>query len=35
MNCPKCKSEKYVKDGIIKGKQRFKCKGEFYKLLFC
>jgi transposase-like protein len=24
--CPKCKSEKLCKDGIVKGKQRFKCK---------
>jgi transposase-like protein len=27
MKCPKCKSESHVKNGIIKGKQRFKCKG--------
>ena len=27
MNCPKCKSEKKVKDGIVKNKQRYKCKG--------
>ena len=26
MKCPKCKSEKSVKNGIIKVKQRFKCK---------
>ena len=25
MNCPKCKCEKKVKSGIVKGKQRFKC----------
>ena len=31
MNCPKCKSEKNVKDGIIKGKQRFKCKDCSYR----
>lgn len=26
MNCPKCKSENHVKDGIVKGKQRYFCK---------
>lgn len=26
MNCPKCQSSKIVKDGIVKGKQRFLCK---------
>jgi len=26
MKCPKCKETKYIKSGIIKGKQRFKCK---------
>ena len=26
MNCPKCKSPSYVKNGIIKGRQRYKCK---------
>jgi transposase len=26
MKCPKCKSEKKVKNGIIKGVQRYKCK---------
>lgn len=26
MICPKCKSNQYVKDGIVKGKQRFLCK---------
>jgi transposase-like protein len=26
MNCPKCTSDKSVKSGIIKGKQRYKCK---------
>ena len=25
--CPKCKSESFCKDGIVKQKQRFKCKG--------
>jgi len=26
MDCPKCKSSHYVKDGIVRGKQRHKCK---------
>ena len=26
MNCPKCKKEKNCKSGIIKGRQRYKCK---------
>ncbi|WP_444876536.1 transposase-like zinc-binding domain-containing protein, partial [Bacteroides heparinolyticus] len=26
MNCPKCKSELKVKNGVIKGVQRYKCK---------
>ncbi len=26
MQCPKCKSGKYIKDGIVKRKQRYKCK---------
>lgn len=26
MNCPKCKSEKKVKDGIVRNKQRYQCK---------
>ena len=26
MNCPKCGSTKHCKDGIVKGRQRFKCK---------
>ena len=26
MNCPKCKSEKFVKNGIINHRQRYKCK---------
>ncbi len=25
MNCPKCKSVKHKKNGVIKGKQRYKC----------
>jgi transposase-like protein len=24
--CPKCKTNKFCKDGIVKGKQRYKCK---------
>ncbi|MFQ5965246.1 MAG: IS1 family transposase [Candidatus Scalinduaceae bacterium] len=26
MQCPKCKSERFIKDGIVKSKQRHKCK---------
>ena len=26
MNCPKCRSAKAVKNGTMKGKQRYKCK---------
>lgn len=26
MKCPKCKSDKKIKDGIVKQKQRYKCK---------
>ncbi len=26
MQCPKCKSERFTKDGIVKCKQRYKCK---------
>jgi transposase-like protein len=26
MNCPKCSSENHCKDGIVKGRQRYKCK---------
>ncbi len=26
MNCPKCKNTNSVKDGIVRGKQRHKCK---------
>lgn len=25
-NCPKCQSEKYNKAGIVKGRQRYRCK---------
>ena len=31
MNCPKCSSEKYTKDGKIKGIQRYKCKECSYR----
>lgn len=31
MNCPKCNSECHVKDGIVKGKQRFLCKNCNYR----
>lgn len=27
MNCPKCSSDKKVKSGFTKGRQRYKCKG--------
>ncbi|OAV68714.1 Transposase [Bacteroidales bacterium Barb6] len=26
MNCPKCNSEKKIKAGSVKGRQRYKCK---------
>jgi len=26
MDCPKCKSDENTKDGVIKGRQRYKCK---------
>jgi len=26
VQCPKCKSENFIKDGIVKNKQRHKCK---------
>lgn len=26
MNCPKCSSEKHVKSGMPKGRQRYKCR---------
>ena len=31
MDCPKCKNNSHVKDGIIRGKQRFKCKNCHYR----
>ena len=27
MKCPKCQNDQYCKDGIVKNKQRYKCKG--------
>jgi len=30
-NCPKCHSEACVKDGIINGRQRYRCKGCGYR----
>jgi transposase-like protein len=30
MDCPKCKSSHYVKDGLVRGKQRHKCKDCHY-----
>mgnify|MGYP001416740809 FL=1 len=29
--CPKCDSEDCVRDGIVKGQQRHRCKGCGYK----
>ena len=26
MECPKCKSKRFVKNGIVRKKQRYKCK---------
>jgi transposase-like protein len=26
MDCPKCKNRRHVKDGIVHGKQRYRCK---------
>ena len=26
MRCPKCKCEEYQKNGMVKGKQRYRCK---------
>lgn len=31
MNCPKCKSENKVKDGFVKGLQRYQCKSCSYR----
>ncbi|OAV70330.1 hypothetical protein Barb6_01785 [Bacteroidales bacterium Barb6] len=32
MNCPKCSSEKKIKSGFAKGRQRYKCKKCGYKV---
>ena len=29
-NCPKCQSATCVKDGIVQGRQRYRCKGCSY-----
>lgn len=31
INCPKCQSKACVKDGIVQGRQRFRCKGCGYR----
>ena len=31
MKCPKCKSQERVKDGFVKGKQRYKCQKCAYR----
>lgn len=31
MNCPKCKSTSYTKDGIVQKRQRYKCKSCNYR----
>ena len=31
MDCPKCGSRKYVKDGVVKEKQRYLCKNCKYR----
>ena len=31
MNCPKCKQTEKTKDGIVRGKQRYKCKSCNYR----
>jgi len=31
MDCPKCKSSRRVKDGIIHGRQRYRCKECLYR----
>ena len=30
-NCPKCQNEQCSKDGIVRGKQRYRCKGCGYR----
>jgi transposase-like protein len=31
MDCPKCKSSHHVKDGVVRGRQRYKCKDCRYR----
>lgn len=31
MDCPKCKSSSYVKDGIVQNRQRYRCKECHYR----
>ena len=31
MDCPKCKSSEYIKDGIVRSLQRYKCKNCNYR----
>ena len=31
MNCPKCKLDKQIKDGIVKSRQRYQCKSCGYR----
>ncbi len=31
MDCPRCKSTKFVKDGMVKGKQRYQCHSCHYR----
>jgi transposase-like protein len=36
MDCPKCKSTHHVKDGMVRGLQRYKCKACNYRYtVFC
>ena len=32
--CPKCNKKNFVKDGIVHGKQRYKCKNCSYRTIF-
>ena len=31
MDCPKCKSSRHIKDGIVNNRQRYKCKDCLYR----
>jgi transposase-like protein len=31
MDCPKCKSSRHIKYGIVRGRQRYKCKGCIFR----